>query len=126
MKTTKSSGFSLMELLIVIGILGILITVLSPLLVTARDTAYNTSTQTFARNVTLWIASAEAEQGSSAGTFAGSCLSPGLQARGAPSTFPDYLSDCTVGYVANVYKVRATSRSGKGGPTNNGIFVTTY
>lgn len=126
MKATRSSGFSLMELLIVIGILGILITVLSPLLVTARDTAYNTSTQAFARNVTLWIASAEAEQGNSAGTLAGSCLSPGLQARGAPSTLPDYLLNCTVGYAANVYTVTAASRSGKGGATNNGVFVTTY
>lgn len=126
MKTTKSSGFSLMEVLIVIGILGILVTVLSPLLVTARDTAYNSSTQAFARDVTLWIASAEAGQGSSAGTFTGSCLSPGLQARGAPSTLPDYLLNCAVGYAANIYTVTAVSRSGKGGPTNNGVFVATY
>ena len=55
-----NQGFALIELLIVMAIIGIQAAVLISNLLNARRNANNTTANSFARNVTNWIASATA------------------------------------------------------------------
>jgi hypothetical protein len=45
-----------------------------------------------------------------------------MPADGAPSS----VANCAIAYANSQYTVTVTSASGKGGPTNNGVFVVRY
>ena len=127
MQPSRNAGFTLIEILIVIGIIGVLAAVFVPRLVNARSNAYNSAAQLYAHNLTLWLASAEASDNTPLpGELAGDCLSTELQAQGAPDIFPTSVSDCAVAFEAGHYKVTVTSVSGKGGLAGDGTFITYY
>ena len=127
MKASQYAGFTLIELLVVVAVLGVLLGVLVPRFVNARSLAQNSAANTYAYRVALWVASAEIGNPTDArGSFAGSCTDPALQAQGAVSTHPGSVSDCLVTYQDNMYTITVTSIVGRGGPSNNGVFTTTY
>ena len=120
-------GFTIIELLVVVSILGILLTVLVPHFATARSNAQNGAAQAYAHNIAVWIALGEASSGTlTVGSFTGNCISRALQDEGAPPVLPDSVSNCLVDYRDNHYVVTVTSTTGKGGPSNNGVFTVTY
>ncbi len=127
MKTNHDAGFSLLEILIVVSILGILISILVPRFVNALTVTNNTAAQAYAHNVALWVASAESGNGTVArGSYAGSCISNELQKEGAADTLPGAVASCLVAFAGNRYTVTVTSVTGTGGPAGNGIFTEVY
>ena len=127
MKKGSSLGFTIIELLIVVAILGILLTVFVPQFAAARTNAHNTAAQGYAHNVAVWVASAETHSGTlTVGSLAGNCTSTKLLAEGAPEAFPDSVVDCLIGYDNSRYTIAVTSVTRKGGLTNNGVFTATY
>lgn len=51
MKHNGATGFTLVELLVVVAVIGILMAVISPQFLKARDTAHQTAAEAYARNV---------------------------------------------------------------------------
>lgn len=127
MRASKSAGFTLIEILVVVGMLGILVSFAIPRLINARSNAQNSAAQVYAHNLMVWIASAEtADPPPSQGSLVGSCLSTVLQVQGAPDSFPTSVSDCALDFEAGHYKATVTSATGKGGDADDGTFITYY
>lgn len=123
MQASKRAGFTLIELIVVVGILGVLIGIVVPQLLNARGNANNSAAQAYAHNLAVWVASGDA---AGAGSFAGSCTSNALQQEGAPPELQGSVRSCRVDYVNSHYTVTVTSVTGWGGPLNNGVFTSTY
>ena len=70
MKSTSNQGFTIIELLIVIMIVGILASILTPNLIQARTRAADTATQGFLRDVAVQQVGYFADNGSFSGTTA--------------------------------------------------------
>ena len=127
MKVRKNYGFTLIEILVVIGIISVIAGMLVPQFVGARNNAHNSAAELYARNLTLWLASSDASKEKVLpGSLTGSCLSTELQAQGAPDAFPRSVLDCEIAFEAGHYQVKVTSASKKGGPTGDGVFINYY
>lgn len=127
MKNHKHDGFTLIEILVVVGIIGIFAAALAPQLVGARRNAHNSAAQVYGHNVAVWLASSEASKDKLLpGSLTGSCLSTELQTQGAPDAFPSSVSECDITFEEGHYQVKVTSVSKKGGFTGDGVFITYY
>lgn len=127
MRKDATVGFTLIELLVVVAIMGTLLAIITPRFINARATAQNSAAQAYAHNLAVWLASAETEiRNVTPGQFRGDCLSTELQEQGAPDALPTSITVCAIAYADNHYTVTVTSMTGKGGPTNNGVFTAVY
>ena len=117
----KKSGFTIIELLIVIAIIGSLAAVLIPNFLNARKRSIETATQSFARQVVSWIAAADSAAMTAADQTAlqsiTQCTGGLLAAEGAPASnasMPEFISTCVVAYnfATARYTVTAVSQNG--------------
>ena len=105
------SGFTLIEVLVVVAIIGILATVLVSGVFNARKRTVNAATESYARQVATWVAAADAGGTDVSGVT--ECTDPLLQQEGASDALPNGVIDCEISYAAGHWKVQATSQSGK-------------
>ena len=106
-----AAGFTLIEVLVVVAIIGILATVLVSGVFNARKRTVDAAAESYARQVATWVAAADAGGVDVSGVS--ECTDPLLRQEGARDSFPNGVTNCTVSYTAGHWKVQATSQSGK-------------
>jgi type IV pilus assembly protein PilA len=116
-QTLSKQGFTLLELLIVIAIIGILATALVPNVLNARRAAVDRTSQIYARNViqwaTSWLIDDQTRRTSDLPT---SCIASEYVSEGALGQLPVGISVCEVLVEPNgpgTFGARVTSTSGK-------------
>lgn len=93
----KSKGFTLVELLIVIAIIGLLSAVLFPTIINARRNSVNTAAKMYARNMNQWVTSWLAQDAlRSISDLDTSCIDAGYVGEGADSQLPSFITACEV------------------------------
>jgi len=107
----RKNGFTLIEVLIVVAIIGILATVLVSGVFNARKRTVDAAAESYARQVVTWVAAADAGGVDVSGVS--ECTDPLLRQEGASDSFPNGVTDCTVSYAAGHWSVQSTSQSGK-------------
>ena len=108
---SSNSGFTLIEVLIVVAIIGILAAVLVAEVFNARRRTVDSVTQTYARQVATWLAAADTAGADVTGVT--TCTNNLLQTEGAPGTLPNGVTSCAITYDNGRWRVSAASQSGK-------------
>ena len=126
MRKGSKTGFTLIEILMVLVILGTILGIIIPRFLKVRSNANNSAAQAYAHNVVSWLASADMASGVAVGSLAGGCESTALQNEGAPTNPPQAVAGCLVAFSGDHYTVTVTSVTGTGGPAGNGIFTEVY
>jgi len=108
-------GYTLIEVLVVVAIIGILATVLVSGVFNARRRSVDATTEAYARQVATWIAAADAAGAAiiNGANNITSCEDDELISEGAPYNPPNGVVDCTVSYNDGHWLVEATSQSGR-------------
>ena len=107
----RTKGFTLIEVLVTIAIIGILATVLVSGVFNARKRTVDAAAESYARQVATWVAAADAGGEDVSGVS--ECTDPLLRREGASDTLPNGVTGCEISYAAGHWKVQATSQSGK-------------
>jgi prepilin-type N-terminal cleavage/methylation domain-containing protein len=91
------SGFTILELLMVITVIGILAVAFIPNVINAKRRSYDTGAQLYAKNMNQWITSWLAnDQTRSTTDLDTSCTNAIYVSEGAPNQLPLYITSCTV------------------------------
>jgi type IV pilus assembly protein PilA len=113
----KKTGFTLLELLMVIAIISILAATLIPNVVNARRRAIDIASATYARNVSYWAGAwLLAVPTRKVTDLSTSCTDPTYVSEGAPSVFPASTQSCQILINPSgpgTFGVRAVSASGQ-------------
>jgi len=108
-------GYTLIEVLVVVAIIGILATVLVSGVFNARRHTADATTEAYARQVATWIAAADTAGAAitNGANNISSCDDDELISEGAPHSPPNGVADCSVSYNDGHWLVEATSQSGR-------------
>lgn len=108
------AGFTLVELLVVIGIVGILATILVPSLINARVRASDMAAKTYTRNIANYLASADMAAETPVARAAlqaiNLCTDALLIAEGADPSMPDFVDSCAISYNAGIFTITVVSK----------------
>ena len=97
MSYKHTKGFTIIELLVAIAIIGILVAVLTPSLLNAKRTSTDRASIAFARNMVQWVASVlTTDQTMQVTDLATTCTDAMYISEGAPSTLPPFITDCEI------------------------------
>jgi len=107
----RSGGFTLIEVLVVVAIIGILATVLVSGVFNARKRSVDAAAESYARQVATWIAAADA--GGTDVSGVSSCTDDLLRQEGAHPEYPNGVTGCAIDYAAGHWTVETTSQSGR-------------
>jgi len=107
-------GFSLIELLVVLALLGLLLATLLPQLLSVRKRAFEASALLFLKQVGQWVAALDTQ---TAGALEGTmeCTHSVLQAEGAPPRLPPGVESCQVvrDPGENRYTIQVVAKGGQ-------------
>jgi len=109
-----TSGFSLIELLIVITIVGTLAAVLTPNLLTARAASHNTAAKLYGQKLVVftgaWLLADRSRRTSDLDT---TCTAATYVTEGAPAALPAPVKSCQITPTAGGYIVEVESSTGE-------------